>query len=869
MLPLVTWRDEIPKSRILTTEAWMQRQFPIRLNNMRRRWHSTIKVKERGSRAVKCLCELSSEQSKHSNIMIDRKQQMQMAHLGCIIADGQSCLLKEALEEAHELFMMHLGGPMNRKTIIRQWGQSELYWWPVTGVGTHHVTVGDCKKGLLKRFLKTRDLCWALVLVMKRHHQSRSSSELLDAAKSLRHVPAGTARLRRFADEFNTLDLWRMWGIAGRLALASERKLIRSRLTAALRLKGLALHPNQKLVVSCSDKLDAREIRALVIRAVARSRVHHKIAKRIQVRVIRAPAPTALKLLCNHKGWIAKMSCNRKLKCQCKLIKKLAAAHQSKPEEALGHWVLRSRNIWPWSLKSELELDAEAVKSDAWHQIWHTLRRHLPRHTLEDVSIDGDWNNLTVTSGKCEANGNLRLQRVKELMKVSRKLAVAPMDKSPGEVLWMCPRHYENLFDKMFTVDDQYYTKVQCSEAELRARMQTQWRQAGWKKLGTWNRNGEFPTPYVMPKAKDLCKGRPIVPYTNHVLKQVYKVVGRAHSCRVANMAPEVTFNITNTAEFPKRVTEAMEAGRRRHGDQLAWSILVGDLSNMYTELEHQSIESAVSWEMTQPGRKRKVDRVAVERRGRRTHTGAGHSEEYITVSSTEIQEVSAYDNANMILWIKGRLVKQSHGCPMGSNLSPAKAVITCAHAEAAFLKDARRRDATIMGCRYMDDLLLLVAYNRNSKASRMQAEELIGMAEHMYPKPLVLERSKPIGGEYEFLETKVTVEGGDVWVRLKSKNEGAVWNNQPFVRLLPHPGSSHRGRMTLTAALHRCRQNSNYTLGVFLSSVEKVLEFWTAGYSLQWIIKVLSDLSRKHSERPTQGLQRILEVLHLLQPWI
>ena len=113
-------------------------------------------------------------------------------------------------------------------------------------------------------------------------------------------------------------------------------------------------------------------------------------------------------------------------------------------------------------------------------------------------------------------------------------------------------------------------------------------------------------------------------------------------------------------------------------------------LSNMYTELGHEDIERAVMWEARLPGRRRTSDRVAIHRRRREAHLGRGYGAGWLEVRTEDILDVSAFDNRNLFVRVRGKVIRQCHGCPMGSNLSPSKAVICCSPIECDFLRKLR-----------------------------------------------------------------------------------------------------------------------------------------------------------------------------------
>ena len=152
-----------------------------------------------------------------------------------------------------------------------------------------------------------------LIVVLQWHNQVMQDPELVAHVRRL--MRGGFFRARMYAEEFTTIELWRMWGRTGRLRLASEKKLARSQVLAALRAKGLCIRPGKPLTVSCPAGADPREIRWTVRDAIWRSGVHHKIARTIQVRVVKAKAKTGQQMLTNHMVWIKRMQTGGRLKC--------------------------------------------------------------------------------------------------------------------------------------------------------------------------------------------------------------------------------------------------------------------------------------------------------------------------------------------------------------------------------------------------------------------------------------------------------------------------------------------------------------------------------------------------------------------------
>lgn len=160
------------------------------------------------------------------------------------------------------------------------------------------------------------------------------------------------------------------------------------------------------------------------------------------------------------------------------------------------------------------------------------------------------------------------------------------------------------------------------------------------------------------------------------------------------------------------RTAKAAEA---RYGEHLRWHCECGDIANMYTELAHASIDAAVTWGLTATtptSRQTRSGVVSVSRYGREVREGIAYSREFVQLTRKQIEQIAAFDNANMFVMIKGKVHRQRHGAPMGSNMAPGKAQLTCAQAEVSRLKERERLGIIAVEGRFMDDVFIAVAYS-------------------------------------------------------------------------------------------------------------------------------------------------------------
>lgn len=108
--------------------------------------------------------------------------------------------------------------------------------------------------------------------------------------------------------------------------------------------------------------------------------------------------------------------------------------------------------------------------------------------------------------------------------------------------------------------------------------------------------------------------------------------------------------------------------------------MLVGDIAEMYTALPHTAIDEAISWLLKQPQRRGRSTRgkiISVHRRSRDIHMGRANGPGYAEIAFNTLAEVAQFDNQHMYVIIEGKVRKQRHGAPMGSNIAPGKATAT------------------------------------------------------------------------------------------------------------------------------------------------------------------------------------------------
>ena len=180
-------------------------------------------------------------------------------------------------------------------------------------------------------------------------------------------------------------------------------------------------------------------------------------------------------------------------------------------------------------------------------------------------------------------------------------------------------------------------------------------------------------------------------------------------------------------------------------------AVYLGDVKNMYTNIEHTALLEVVAWILTL-AKKHFGDNAQVfvpNTTGAKPTWSADAPSSRLGVHVTldTMQTVLEYDIKHIYFRLGKKLLRQCLGVPMGSPCSPALAIALCMHAEHAFM--ATHPGVKVhAGFRYVDDLLLFLEHNAHDS-----------LIDNIYPSPLELERedTTPVDGRvcFRFLETK------------------------------------------------------------------------------------------------------------------
>ena len=327
-----------------------------------------------------------------------------------------------------------------------------------------------------------------------------------------------------------------------------------------------------------------------------------------------------------------------------------------------------------------------------------------------------------------------------------------------------------------------------------------------------------LPNAYTLFKNKSLMKYRPITSYAAHPYKRLFNAAARALNFILENCTAN-HFNLAKICNF-KKVIFGFNDILKVH--DYNFESVTGDLANMYTNLDHDSIRTAVRWVLFETEkcglRDRRCVSVPVSKSDNSVRYGRSVTSDGSRINLTydELLEIVCFDLNNSFFTVGNFVGKQTCGIPMGSPISPALAVIVCAYYENKIFKAVNdwgwSNTNTIMGTRYMDDVLAFVTHD-GSDISRLRAKYLLEIIKDGYHDQMVLE-CEDTSVPFKFLSTTVTtVSGEPIYFKYFSKNLESISSRglQDFLTF-QHYGSISPPSQKISvviSALHRICMNS------------------------------------------------------------
>ena len=857
-LPLISLPVVIPHHRLRTLEKLLIARNPTSVNcENRRRFANTLPRKQAGRRVSRPWSEQETYTPRSVATIIPQVWSSHPGDAGPI----PSCDLLEAIGSGASMISVHTSYPWSLTGVRRRWGQST-----VTAVSDLGATFAGTLAGMVNILDSPGgDPQWWFIHFENRLQQKHSRPEDYQYLLACCRGELDASEL----DELTVEDYWKMCAISRRDVLptapAMHRKTIRV-VTKQLRRCGIMVHPEKPVRMRLPRCLGVsqREVRATLARALRTTYLPLCVCDHI-LRTLKVtwegPEKVGSALDTGHK-LAEKLAKGGTAVCGCANFPHLPRRH--------GHVFCPS---WEYTgphqetvrvaMSSHIpdEPDEEGLLAEL-RLLW---LRCLPTWSVPFFFVL----NKTKEDWRRKATGSAYSARaVRRTKKFLAPLVVTAVDKCAQGLLLQCPLLYEEKYKTTFCeeLDPVHFSKEFDEVDECLECMKSEYDGAVWKKLGRWDHKGTIACHYILPKYKDIvatceevqakkgtcCRVRPILPYTTHPLRKPFKRGGAALGFIVDNL-PDDQFAVKKTSEVRNKLHEWNSAAQCRYGDDFEWIVWVGDISNMYDELDPSAAVAAVKKAIGQihvwAGR-RKVTHVNVPLRGKgEVRWGRSSDESRVDVELNALLAMVEYDCYHTYYCSGGGVNRRKFGVPMGGLMSPFLAILTCSimaefDAMSCFPADM------IGGCmRYMDDVLGVMAVSNDYEKAR--ARWWFHKVQQCYPPPLKL-CVEPEDRETRFLELVVITDGPNISCRLFNKCNAALRTQTLFVPRLPGltSGTSvHTRRGLVTGFVYRAIQGCTDLTGLVVSLAEFSTELRLQGWGCRLLCRAIQQALNSEKE--------------------
>ena len=339
-------------------------------------------------------------------------------------------------------------------------------------------------------------------------------------------------------------------------------------------------------------------------------------------------------------------------------------------------------------------------------------------------------------------------------------------------------------------------------------------------------------------------------------------------------------FTLYKLTDIKKRLHDAQRILTKNFGNNTNVFTIQTDVTQMYTNLNHEQIRQAIIWMCDRARRKynkhkrktkhnpkfiilsRHPDENSKKYTIRWSHTK--ESEMYITTTLDEVMTVVDIDLKYTYQTRGSDIFLQKHGCPIGGYLSAIYANVKCAFDEFNFMKNLGTLKSRIYGIRQMDDLILWIAYDRNETLSANEARSI--RKQFLQPGPykggLVLEMqeyevNRDGSSIHKFAGTLISVcyTQGRLHFNCQplNKNSQAIAQNKAqviprFIHKHSYVPDHYKKGMQITTYIRLFDQSSNADI-LIKSMIENAKEMYSLGYDTIFLLKALIILINKNNE--------------------
>ena len=500
------------------------------------------------------------------------------------------------------------------------------------------------------------------------------------------------------------------------------------------------------------------------------------------------------------------------------------------------------------------------------------ILQRLHRPTPDEIARRPHMNIPTLHQHQCVTPPIATLRHIKRTLGDS---AVGYLDKNNGLLFIACKRWYWYRNKAMFLDDHEHYEFISEDQSDiLMESFQEFHSKHGLGKLHRFDTTKSIPYSYILVKAKDINRSRPIVSYYLHPLKKTFNIASRGlgFMLRQSKMRSFTLWACKDMTATLKRFQQDL---KNTYGPHTRYMAYCADIKNMYTSLPHDAIIDAIRFAIqycmdhTRGGR-RKALTFELKKRGRIAFGKSTTSYTHASLTFKQIYEICKYDITHAYFTTLGQTVRQILGIPMGSPGSPAYAICICMFYEHKF-HTSLHHFSTILRCptdtmvraiRYIDDVLAFITWDERNSASKVYAHAITSLIATAYHKNMKLKEEAPTH-ELPFLQGKVIIKNNTIHVKYNNKNLPSILttgNQKLYTVKHRHTFMTEASaRNTVIGALHRLRNTSATKAQTIADASDMYICFSALGYTAKTFCDALKAVAHKTTEKRWSKIAKLI----------
>jgi len=338
-------------------------------------------------------------------------------------------------------------------------------------------------------------------------------------------------------------------------------------------------------------------------------------------------------------------------------------------------------------------------------------------------------------------------------------------DKNNGAMALACPLWYRHKLLETFdwTKWRANYQKV-CKNENQVLKYWKDTNERREKKM-LWSIKCSLPFCFGIPKEKDISKLRPIISYARHPLRRQLNMVGRAllFALKKSGIRNLTLWKVEDIEGKLQRVNNMIKDWKKN--EEINLKMQVYDVKEMYTSLPHNAIKDAVH-KVTDRFRERCGEMITICGK-RQKDIKLGRVSKGRQFGMEDIIETVIMDLNNAVFKCGSLTMIQTIGIPMGSPLSPALAIVTCAISEEKMLQEMLGNEKFV-AMRYMDDIWLCTVERKEER--EVDIRKLFSYYDHH----LKIEKERD-GDQVRFLDRMIIWNGKKLKTTEFNKNQTSL----------------------------------------------------------------------------------------------